>query len=124
MEMLVPVKGSVRISGKPTAGVRVTFAPNNSTKGTGAIGMTDEDGEFELIHRTQKKGIVPGDYTVHFSRFLMPNGSPLASDESPYTSGAVESIPKMWSDPSVSSPHNSVKVTEGGKSLDFAIPKK
>jgi hypothetical protein len=124
VEKLTPVTGSVKIAGQPTAGIRITLAPNAPTPGTGGFGITDADGKFELVHKSQKKGVVPGSYTVHFSRFLMPNGAEVPPKTSPYASGATESIPKMWSDPTISRPHNTVTVAEGGKPLEFDIPKK
>jgi hypothetical protein len=123
-EDLVPAAGSVRVGGQPAAGVRLLFTPVGSTTGTGGFGITDAEGKFELIHRSQKKGVVTGEYVVTFSRFRMPDGKPLPDGQSPFTSGARESIPTKWSDPTKKGSHNTVKVTGDGKSLDFGIPLK
>jgi hypothetical protein len=125
VEELVPVSGTVRFGGQPTAGIRVLLVPDGATGGTGGFGVTDDEGKYTLLHRTQKEGVPPGKYSVHFSRFLMPDGKPIPSDVSPFTSGGKESIPPKWSDPTQKGPHNSVVVPEDGKTdLDFAIPKK
>ena len=123
-EKLVPVAGSVRFGGQPTGGVRVLFTPTGSTGGAGAFALTEADGTFKLIHnRSQKPGIPAGEYIVQFSRFLMPDGSPIPPDKSPFASGGRESIPPAWSDLGRAGMHNTVTVTpDGGKPFDFAIP--
>ena len=123
-ETLVPASGSVRLAGRPAEGVRLLFTPTGVTSGTGAFGVTDAEGKFELVHRTQEKGIVPGEYVVTFSKFQLPGGKPIPPDTSPYMAGAKESIPAKWSDPSRKGTHNIVTVVEDGKSLDFGIPLK
>jgi hypothetical protein len=113
----------VRIGGRPAEGVRVLLTPTGATRGTGGFGVTDAEGKFELIHRSQQKGIVAGEYVATFSRFLMPGGKPLPANESPFAVGARESISSRWSDPAKKGSHNIVKVIGDGKSLDFGIPK-
>jgi hypothetical protein len=125
-EKLIPVTGEVRFGGTPTAGIRVLFTPKGSggNAAGGGFGMTDAEGKYKLVHRSNKEGVGPGEYTVTFSKFVKPDGSSPGPNESPYMSGAKESIPAMWSDPTKAATHNSVTVGEGQKPLDFAIPKK
>lgn len=123
-ETLVPATGMVRIGGRPAEGVTVVFTPTGSTSGTGAFGRTDAEGKFELIHRSQEKGIVAGEYIVTFSRFLLPGGKPVPPDQSPFMAGGKESIPAKWADTSKKGNHNLVTVKADGKSLDFGIPQK
>jgi len=122
-EELVPLKGNVRVAGQPTAGIRVLFTPTGATTGTGAVGMTDAEGNYTAMHRTQKPGIVKGEYNVLFSRFLLPDGSPVPPGQSPTISGGRESVPAMWSDPAKVGTHNTITVTGDGKAADFALPK-
>jgi hypothetical protein len=123
-ETLVPVTGTVMIEGKAIPGVKVTFIPKGTTPGSGGIGVTDDSGEFELMNRSRKSGIVPGSYAVHFSLFKKPDGTPVPPGQSPTNSGGRESIPKLWSDVSISQPHNSVMITDATKPLEFTIGKK
>jgi hypothetical protein len=123
-EVLIPVTGSVRFGGKPTEGITVSFTPKAGTAGTGAFGLTDVSGNYSLIHRTQKPGVPAGEYTVTFSRFLKPDGSPVPKDQSPTMSGGRESVPAMWSDIARAGGHNSATVKSDTKTLDFALPAK
>src|SRR5258708_10145300 len=81
VENLVPVTGTVTLGGAPAAGIRVLFIPSGSTSGNGAFALTDESGEYELVHNaTQEPGTPAGNYTVQFSKFVMPDGAPVPKD--------------------------------------------
>ena len=123
-EILVPISGSVRYGSQPTEGITVSFVPKGTTTGTGAFGRTDAEGKYTLLHRTQKPGVPMGEYTVTFSRFLKPDGSPVPKDVSPTMSGGRESIPRVWSDIAKAGAHNTATVKSGSKSIDFALPTK
>ena len=71
-EKLVAAAGVIKLDGKPADGVRVRFTPyNDSTKTVGgAWAVTDSDGAFDVIHWTNKKGIVPGSYLLTFSKMM------------------------------------------------------
>jgi hypothetical protein len=123
-EDLVSVNGSVRIAGQPTGGIRITFTPKGATGGNGGFALTDESGHFEVIHtRTNQPGMTAGEYVATFSKFLLPDGSALPPNTSPFAGGAKESIPAKWSEPAKAGSHNTVTVADG-KPVDFAIPKK
>lgn len=123
-EVLEQVKGSVRIAGKPTEGVTVIFTPKSGTSGTGGFGFTDAEGNYSLLHRSQKPGVPVGEYSVTFSRFLKPDGSPVPKDQSPTMSGGRESIPPMWSNIAAAGSHNTATVKSESNSIDFALPAK
>lgn len=123
-EDLVSVRGSVRVAGQPTAGIKILFTPTGGTGGNGGFAVTDDSGNYELIHsRTNQPGVAAGEYVVTFSRFLTPDGAPLPANVSPFAGGARESLPPKWSDPTKKGMHNTVTVKGDDKPLDFAIPK-
>jgi hypothetical protein len=70
----VMVTGVVRVDGKPTDKVTVSFQPVNSTE-IGAIGMTDVNGTFVLTTNNALfgSGAIPGTYNVTFIKSV-PNG--------------------------------------------------
>ncbi len=122
-EDLVPVSGTVKIGGKPAAGVSVSFLPEGSTGGNGSFAVTDSQGFFELEHyQTHESGVPKGRYTVRFSKFLKQDGTPVPEGVSPYMAGGFQSIPAMWSDPGQAGDHNKVTVPTGGKTFEFDIP--
>ena len=66
--VLVPVKGKVTVgSGQPFAKGTVRFTPMDLNQGQGAYAITDEMGNYELIHFSQKPGIA-----TPATRFLSP----------------------------------------------------
>jgi hypothetical protein len=105
---LVPVTGTVTLDGKPVAGATVQFLlPQQATKGEMAEGVTDASGKYELqtlIARAsaqERKGALPGDYTVRISRITLKDGSPLppgiSEADAEAEGGASESIPARYS---------------------------
>ena len=96
--VLVPVTGRVTLDGKPAQGVAVVFHPKLNTVGTGAFAVTDENGSFTLDHRSGEQGVEPGGYAVTFSRYTQPDGSPIPPGASAADVGAVESMPKQYTD--------------------------
>lgn len=121
---LAPVTGVVSIEGTPTAGVTVIFTPMGDTKTTGGSGVTVADGKFELLHRSGKPGVEPGQYAVTFSRMVLRDGSPIPAGKSPIEVDAKESIPGRFQDPS--NPAHTATVSPEGGSFEFGIgaPKK
>jgi len=129
-EKLVPASGMVKLSGRPTPGVRLSFRPIENTKAVGGCwAITDNDGKFKVIHFSSKEGIPPGKYEVLFSRRVRPDGTPLGDNESPTMVESRESISAMYNDPARAGMHNRIEVPEKGVTdLDFnvsaAAPKK
>lgn len=119
---MVPVTGKVTFAGQIMPGIRVLFVPKGATPGSGAFGITDEEGEYELLQQEQTPGVPPGQYSVHFSKYVKPDGTPVPPDVSPIESNAVEAVPLAWSDPGQAGPHNTITVPDGGQTFTFAIP--
>jgi hypothetical protein len=65
---LVPVKGTIRIDGKPAPHAFVLFTPEDP-EGKPAHGSADADGVFHLMTFRAKDGAIPGEYkmTVAYS---------------------------------------------------------
>jgi len=122
-EKLVEASGLVKLDGKPTSGIRLSFLPTASTKAVGGCwAITDDDGHFTVMHLSNKEGIPPGQYDVLFSRRVKPDGTPLGETDSPTMVQSEETISKMYSDPAKIGLHNKVDITEkGATSLDFAL---
>ena len=62
------MEGTVRLDGKPLAGVEVHFAPMtpdlDSQSPPYSRDLTDDDGHFTLKSRNDRSGAVPGSYAV------------------------------------------------------------
>jgi hypothetical protein len=119
----VSVKGKVLAAGEPVSNATVLFMPADETKGEGAIGTTDKEGNFTLVGSRQgDKGIVPGKYRVRVSRFMDRDGTILPADikeaDHPH---ARESIPAPYS--SADSPLE-VTIPEKGGEVRVEIPVK
>lgn len=122
-EKLVEASGMVKLDGKPTPGIRLSFLPNAGTKAVGGCwAVTDDDGHFSVVHLSNKEGIPPGKYDVLFSLRVKPDGTPLGENDSPTMVQSQETISKMYSDPAKIGLHNKVDIPEkGATSLDFAL---
>ncbi|WP_166828455.1 Ig-like domain-containing protein [Thalassoroseus pseudoceratinae] len=69
-----PVSGLLKVNGQPVADVQVTFQPDS---GPMSVGVTDEEGKFELLLNADTMGAVAGQHTVSFSK----RGGPAGTDE-------------------------------------------
>lgn len=76
LERLVPVSGTVKVGGKPLAGVVLTFLPKEWTS---SLGETDADGRFEL-QTAGRPGALPGEYKVALSYLISPDDRILTLD--------------------------------------------
>ena len=71
-----PVSGTVLVNGKAVAGVAVMLSPGDTgPNARQAAGVTDADGNFELMTLEPGDGAFPGEYTVTF-KWLEPNEFP------------------------------------------------
>ena len=126
--VLVPVKGKVTVgSGQPFAKGTVRFTPMDLNQGQGAYAITDEMGNYELIHFSQKPGIEPGRYAVSFALFQHEDGSPLPEPDltkefqpTLQDLGAVQFVAAEYSD--AQSTKNMTDVKADGGVYDFTIP--
>jgi hypothetical protein len=113
---LHPVSGTVKLDGKPEAGIAVTYYPAANNKGNGGSGTTDESGEFTLKFRDGQEGIPAGDYVVMFSKLTQKDGSPIPEGKTAADVMAIDKIPERYR--LTENPRFTVKVPEGGKT-DF-----
>ncbi|MDR3637057.1 MAG: carboxypeptidase regulatory-like domain-containing protein [Isosphaeraceae bacterium] len=119
---LVPVKGTVKIKGKPLRGVVVTFLP---PKWSASNGETDADGSYTL-ETARKPGALPGEYKVAISYLVSADGQPQGlaprSSMSPSLgmSTAQEKLPAEFSD--LGRTTLKATVPSGGGTFDFDLP--
>lgn len=76
----VPVNGIIKQKGTPIAGVTVAFIPSTSNA-IGAVGVTNEKGEFRLMTFAPGDGAVPGPYKVTLTKSVVEGGE-LTEDSS------------------------------------------
>ncbi|AMV20967.1 hypothetical protein VT03_23900 [Planctomyces sp. SH-PL14] len=119
---LVPVTGVVKMDGKPSPFASVTYVAEGLKGGLGAVGFTDEEGKYELKWRGQEPGIQPGKYRVVISRIAMKDGTPVPRDKSAADVGAVETMPRRYSDYDVSELY--LEVPAAGMTKDFELKSK
>ena len=125
---VVRVTGNVTVGGsEPFRNGTVIFVPKETTKTLGGSAMTDDNGDFVLQHASHTRtGIEPGDYTVCFSLFQMPDGSPLADQthepnpKTPAQLGAVQFVPREFNRPD--STQYPTTVPPSGGDFAFDLP--
>lgn len=67
-EKLIPVTGQVTLDGKPLPGALVLFLPPaDQEPWREARGVTDQQGNYELIYYGEHKGTVPGEHEVRIT---------------------------------------------------------
>lgn len=121
----VKVNGVVVLDSQPLSDATVYFVPEGGKEmGTGATGLTNASGSFELITmkgKSKQSGAIPGKYRVSISRLVGPDGKAIApnADVPPANLGAVESLPPRFSD--VMMTELKASVTEQGGKFDFNI---
>ena len=118
-----PLVGLLTIQGSPLAGASVEFTPVGGTAGSGAIGVADADGKFQVISsRRGHEGIPPGEYTVRVSLFADEDGTPLEPEatqaDNPF---AYEAIAEPYS--GAGSPLK-VSIPEEGGEVAVDVPAK
>jgi len=66
-----PVSGVITVNGKPTANIRIVFAPmgtqETNTPGPPSLAVTDAEGRYQLQTRTGDDGAVVGKHDVTFT---------------------------------------------------------
>lgn len=119
-EELISVTGSVKINGEPASGVALAFHPEDGTSGTGGYAVTDENGSFVVMHRSQKEGIEKGKYKVTFSKFTMEDGSPIPEGKDlADVGGGVQVIPASYN--SIERTGEVADISENPGTLDYDL---
>ena len=121
---LVPVKGTVKLDGKPLANATVMFNPLQGTKGTGGYAVTDAEGNFAIKHRSDKEGCEPGEYGITFTKITQPDGSPLPPNADRATVGMVEQIPAAYVQFDPYTVLEQVKVSKPSTTVEFRLDSK
>ncbi|QDT40187.1 Bacterial Ig-like domain (group 1) [Gimesia alba] len=121
---LIPVTGTVKLDGKPTANITVVFNPGKKTAGTGGYGVTDSEGKYSVTHRSNKPGIEPGEYIVTFSKMGLPDGSPIPEGKDAADVGAVQLLPEKYTNPNREMNLTMATVKAPSAQLDFEITSK
>lgn len=121
---LVPVTGTVKLDGKPRANITVIFNPGKKTSGTGGYGVTDSDGKYSLLHRSNQPGIEPGEYIVTFSLMGLPDGNPIPEGKDAADVGAIQLLPEKYTNPDLEMNLTIATVKAPAVTLDYEISSK
>lgn len=114
---LVPVRGRVTMQGAPVKEVIVNFAPTGDTAGSGALGATNEDGQFELTDVRGQLGAHPGDYRIHL--YPAPLARPSDVPTHVVSAGSGGGIPAIYIDPRNSPLTTNVPPTGGAVEVEL-----
>ena len=117
-----PVTGTVTLDGKPLSAAGIMFLPRGETRGTGAFGVTDEQGKYTLKTDYGGPGAPQGEYAVTISRVANRDGTPYVPKPDVAEAGERETLPGHYSDSMKTV--LSAEVPEGGKTIDFALKSK
>jgi len=103
-EDIYPVAGVVKHNDAPLTEATLSFVPKGNTHGFTGSARTDKDGRYSVVDMHGNKGLVAGEYSVTFSRRVMPDGKVVPANDKtpPIESPATESLGPQLSDPSVS----------------------
>jgi len=119
---LTTTGGTILLDGKPVSGVMIQFIPKTGTPGNGGFGNTDESGQYTLRSPGGKTGVQPGQYTVIFSKFVMPDGSAVPEDVQPESVGAKQALPHRYT--SLETSQAEASVDQSSKVFDFSLTTK
>lgn len=119
---LIQVSGIVSLDGAPVEGVTVWFIPRSGTPGNGGTGTTDATGKYTLQEANGQTGVMPGQYDVSFSKFAMPDGTPVSADVQPESVNAKQIMPRKYLKAETSGIN--ADVSASSSSLDFALKSK
>ena len=90
--------------------VAIAFRPTGSTPGSGALGVTDAEGRFEMKDVRGGEGVRPGQYVIHLYPAPQATGKVMADVA---VSTSTNKIPSVYINPS-SSPIQATVPVEGG----------
>ena len=102
------VSGYVRLDGQPLSAARVIFQPEG---GRPSIGLTDDEGYYELSYSRGETGAKVGRHVVRISTFVE------ADDEQP---GVPEQVPDRFDERS----ELVREIASGGNEIDFELTSK
>ena len=105
------VQGQVTMDGQPLPKALVRFAPSS---GRPAMGVTDEQGNYQLIYVRDIRGAEPGDYNVEITTWFRPETIEDAHKK------RTETIPAKYNKRTTLT----AKVEQGQNQIDFALETK
>ena len=117
-----PVSGVVTLDGKPLAGAGIMFLPRGDTRGTGAMGMTDEAGRYTLKTDYGGPGTPEGEFAVTISKVVNRDGTPYIPNPDVAEAGERETLPGIYSDSMKTT--LSAQVPKGGDTINFELKSK
>lgn len=119
---LEPVSGVIKLDGKPTAGIAVTFVPGLASKGNPSYATTDAEGKYILQYRNGAPGVPAGEYIAMFTKLAQPDGSPIPEGKTAADVMAIDIIPARYR--SMDNRQMTCAVPAGGKTFDFELKSK
>jgi hypothetical protein len=117
-----PVSGTVTLDGKPLAGAGVMFLPRGETRGTGAMGTTDEAGKYTLKTDYGGPGAPEGEFAVTISKLINKDGTPYVPNPDVAEAGGRETLPARYSDSMKT--ELTAQVGKEGNTIDFELKSK
>lgn len=123
---LAPVTGKVLAGGEPLQGGLVRFIPAPGSNLNSRETVTDSQGRYKIEFSQGNPGLQPGEYKVMFSRYQMPDGSPVPDQsreqdpKHPTALGAVQMISPEFE--FGKAPECAVVVTDKANKFDFELP--
>lgn len=117
-----PVSGTVTLDGKPLTGAGVMFLPRGDTRGTGAMGMTDDAGKYTLKTDFGGPGAPEGEFAVTISKVVNRDGTPYVPNPDVAEAGGRETLPAIFSDSMKST--LTANVPKGGDTINFDLKSK
>jgi hypothetical protein len=116
------VTGQVKLDGKPLAAAGIMFLPRGETRGTGAFGMTDDQGKYTLKTDHGGPGAPEGEYAVTISKVANRDGTPYIPKPDVAEAGERETLPGHYSDSMKTI--LTANVPAGGNTIDFDLKSK
>lgn len=117
-----PVSGTVTLDGKPLTGAGVMFLPRGDTRGTGAMGTTDDAGKYTLKTDFGGPGAPEGEFAVTISKYVNRDGTPYVFNPDIAEAGQRETLPATYSDSMKTI--LSANVPKGGDTINFDLKSK
>ncbi len=122
---MTTLTGQVRFNGKPVAKCKIALFPDvaefDPTRHGYGLGVTDENGNYEVQHPQGEKGIFPGTYKVTFTLWVDKKGKVLPYDTKPseVEGGVKNMFPEQYEN--LTTTPERVTVPSGGTTKDFDI---
>ena len=120
---LLDANGTVKLNGQPLANAVVSFRPLGTTRGSGAIGQTDDEGRYTLTSRHLGKGVPAGEYCVTIEKMVAPDGSELQdlANFDPQSTPCKPLLPSYYSKPGLSKLTATVSKENGENNFDLSL---